>query len=170
MDNRHIVSWVPLSPDDLKQVNEIADIVHTDLPERNEVFAEKLTLYPSGCWKLISNERLMGYGIAHPWMLFDIPPLDAFLHQLPLNADCIYIHDVVVLPEARGQCAAKLYLDIIRKNASTSGIEKIACVSVYGTDALWARFGFQMYSSLLLSSKLQTYGSTAKYMIADVNV
>ncbi len=135
-------NWQPLLESDLDSVNEIADRIHTSLPERSEVFAEKVRLFPSGCRKLISEDKMSGYGISHPWMLYSIPPLDEFLKTLPPKPECLYIHDVVVLPEARGSGAAAHYVEYIKHLAAELGIPSLALVSVYGTDALWSRFGF----------------------------
>ena len=70
-----MADWYPLLVADLPCVNRIADIVHTTLPERPEVFEEKVRLFPTGCQKLVSGKNIVGYGISHPWILYAIPPL-----------------------------------------------------------------------------------------------
>lgn len=164
-----ILDWQPLLSEDLDMVNAIADRVHKTLPERPEVFAEKVRLFPEGCRKLFFQNKMVGYGISHPWTLYSIPPLDEFLVSLPQNAQCIYIHDVVVLPEARGQNAAGRYVDYIKRLATRLAIPSLALVSVYGTDVLWSRFGFHGVQNEELSRKLVSYGATAKYMICGPN-
>jgi N-acetylglutamate synthase-like GNAT family acetyltransferase len=109
--------------------------------------------------------KMVGYGISHPWTLNSIPPLDDFLVMLPHNPECLYIHDVVVMPEARGHGAATNYVDYIKGLAVQIGIDSLALVSVYGTDVLWGRFGFKAVQNAQLSRKLESYGATAKYMI-----
>lgn len=44
-------------------------------------------------------------------------------------------------------------------------IGSLALVSVYGTDVLWSRFGFQVVHNPELNGKLASYGTTAKYMV-----
>jgi hypothetical protein len=163
------VNWVPLLNLDLHSVNQIADHVHTSLPERPDVFAEKLSLFPQGCRKLLLDNRSVGYGISHSWVLNSIPPLDEFLVALPPEPQCLYIHDVVVLPEARGHNASGLYVEYIKALAKVMHIQALALVSVYGTDVLWSRFGFQTILNPSLTKKLLTYGATAKYMICNLN-
>ena len=158
-------SWHPVLSFDIDTINRIGDLVHADLPERREVFAEKTALFPGGCRKLVDGARIVGYGIAHPWILFSIPPLDTFLGSLPQNPQCLYIHDVVVLPEARGGRAAARYVDYIKNLAMAMNIGSLALVSVYGTDVLWSRFGFQVVHNPELNGKLASYGTTAKYMV-----
>jgi hypothetical protein len=138
------------------------------LPERPEVLAEKIRLFPEGCRKLVIDGRISGYGIAHPWKLHEIPELNAFLETLPSSPDCLYMHDVAVHPSARGMHASNFFFKAIRAIAISKGIRKLACVSVYGTDELWSRFGFKVSANDGMSGKLKSYGDSAKYMIADV--
>jgi acetyltransferase (GNAT) family protein len=91
---------------DLPEVDRIADAVHTDLPERLEIFLEKFRLFPEGCFALEQDGKLVGYGISHPWTLNEIPPLDSFY---PIQ--CLYLHDVAIIPEARGHRSADNLID-----------------------------------------------------------
>lgn len=159
--------WFPLSSDDLDRVHYIGQTIHHELPERFEVLVEKLKLFPIGCLKLVLAGKIVGYAIAHPWSLSSIPVLDRFLVAIPARADCIHIHDVAILSEARGYRSAEPYVTMIRDIAIGLGIEKLACVSVYGTDVLWSRYGFKAEAGDHISVQLEPYGSSAKYMIAD---
>ena len=158
------VAWLPLLPRHLDRVNEIADSIHTTLPERPEVFEEKCRLFPDGCRVLTRGENVVGYSVSHPWLLGQIPPLDEFLRTLPDNPTCLYLHDIVVLPEARGQNAAEGFVRILVDLAGERGIGHLALVSVYGTDALWSKHGFEVTNRPELNAKLRSYGPTAKYM------
>jgi hypothetical protein len=158
--------WLPLTVADLPIVDYIADTIHTDLPERTEVFAEKIKLFPQGCFKFVCDNQIAGYGISHPWKLFSIPALDSFLVRCPDDPDCLYIHDVAILQKARGHNAAADYVSIIKAVAHRLLIPTLACVSVYGTDVLWSRCGFEEIHSQELLEKLCSYGGSAKYMIA----
>jgi hypothetical protein len=159
--------WKPLQVSDLDCLNKIADQIHATLPERPEVFEEKVRLFPAGCRKLVSATHLVGYGISHPWLLYSIPPLDAFLKALPESPQCLYIHDVVVLPVARGHNAAGQYVRYVKELAGDLNISSLALVSVYGTDVLWRRFGFHIVRTPDLDLRLASYGSSAKYMICE---
>lgn len=150
---------------DLQVVNAIGDAIHIELPERPEVFEEKFRLFPAGCRKLVSHNQIVGYGISHPWLLNSIPPLDAFLERLPEKPECLFIHDVAILPTARGHNAAALYVAEMCTVAKATNLQSLALVSVYGTTPLWARFGFHVVDDPALTSKLMSYGKTAKYMV-----
>jgi len=92
------IKWVRLLESDISEVDRIASHIHPTLPERPDVFAEKVRLFSEGCFKLLFEGRMAGYAISHPWKLYSVPPLDTFLQILPNDADCIYVHDVAVLP------------------------------------------------------------------------
>jgi ribosomal protein S18 acetylase RimI-like enzyme len=158
--------WRQALPSDLPAIAAIAAKIHPDLPERSEVFAEKQRLYPDGCRVLVAGDAVGGYGIAHPWKLHRIPPLDDFLRELPGDADCLYVHDVVVLPDFRGKRVAGSYIADVAALARAADINSLALVSVYGTQSLWERFGFRAVATdAALRGKLASYGENAIYMV-----
>jgi hypothetical protein len=159
-----MMTWRLASKGDLPRINEIADTTHIDLPERPEVFEEKFNLFPKGCYIFETDGSTFGYGFSHPWMLGAIPPLDAYLEKLPASPECLYVHDVAILPEARGHGAAGSYILKMVDVATKCGIPSLALVSVYNTDRLWSRYGFKIVDEPSLTSKLVSYGETAKYM------
>jgi len=158
-----------MTESDLESVDSIGKIVHTQLPERPEVFQEKFKLFPAGCRTLRWTERIVGYGIAHPWLLNSIPPLDSFLDALPESPKCLFIHDIVVLPEARGHDATASFVTEMRSVAGQASLRSLALVSVYGTALLWARLGFHVVDDVDLVPKLTSYGSSARYMVSHTN-
>jgi GNAT superfamily N-acetyltransferase len=157
--------WRRAHTEDIDAISAIAAQIHPDLPERPEVLAEKMRLYPDGCCVLTAGDKIAGYGLAHPWTLHHIPPLDGFLERLPAAAECIYVHDVAVLPDSRGG-VARAYVAGIEELARLSGIAMLALVSVYGTRSLWERLGFQPVTpDAALRAKLASYGASATYML-----
>ncbi|HLP03696.1 MAG TPA: GNAT family N-acetyltransferase [Opitutaceae bacterium] len=161
-------AWLPLLVTDAPAVRALADIAHPGLPERIEVFAERIRLFPSGCLKLVHVGALAAYGIAHPWQLDAPPPIDALLGALPENASCLHLHDVVVAPELRGAGASAAYIDAMVAVARAHRLSALALVSVYGTNRHWSRFGFVERSSSALAAKLASYGATARYLVREL--
>ena len=97
-----------------------------------------------------------------------IPPLDGLLEQLPGDADCLYLHDVAVLPDFRGGIARD-YVIAIEQLARASGIATLALVSIYATRPLWQRLGFRpVIADAELRAKLASYGDSATYMLRDL--
>ncbi|WP_456618220.1 MULTISPECIES: GNAT family N-acetyltransferase [unclassified Bradyrhizobium] len=160
--------WRPARASDLPAISAIAARIHPDLPERADVLAEKMRLYPDGCLVLAAGNEIAGYGLSHPWNQHRIPPLDGFLERLPDDADCLYVHDVVVLPDSRGG-VARAYVTAIEQLARSRGIATLALVSVYATRPLWERFGFRpVTADAGLRAKLESYGASATYMLRDL--
>ncbi|WP_234679061.1 GNAT family N-acetyltransferase [Bradyrhizobium monzae] len=160
--------WRRAHAEDIEAISAIAAQIHPDLPERPEVLSEKMRLYPDGCRVLAAGDEIAGYGLAHPWMQQRIPPLDRFLDRLPDAADCLYVHDVAVLPDFRGG-TTRAYVAEIEELARSSGIATLALVSVYGTRPLWERLGFQgIAPDAALRDKLLSYGASATYMLREL--
>ena len=163
-----VLQLEPVFSTDMSRLNAIARQIHVALPERPEVFAEKCRLYPAGCRKFIWQGDMVGYGIAHLWQRYAIPPLDGFLNSLPANPDCLYMHDVVLTPEARGKGGVQHYVAYIKHLAKMQGVSSLALVAVYGTTVMWARCGFADATDDDVKDKLASYGEGARYMVCDV--
>lgn len=156
--------WQPLETIDIPSVLTIAAQAHPGLFERPEIFQEKLALFPHGCKKLLINNKLAGYGFAHPWRLYSIPQLDTFLEKIPTHPDCLYIHDVAILPHARGNNAASLLVTQFKTLAAQFGFSALSLVSVYMTTGFWQRFGFEIITVEAIEEQLKSYGNDASFM------
>ncbi|MGY4154729.1 GNAT superfamily N-acetyltransferase [Bradyrhizobium sp. USDA 4461] len=160
--------WRPARACDLAAISAIAARIHPDLFERPEAFAEKIRLCPDGARVLAAEEAIVGYGLAYPWKQHQFPPLDGFLERLPDDADCLYVHDIAVLPDARGGMA-RAYVATIEKLARSSGIAALALVSIYAARPLWERLGFRpVTTNAELSAKIASYGKGATYMLRNL--
>jgi GNAT superfamily N-acetyltransferase len=158
-------AWRQAAATDLLDIQSIADQIHPDLHEKPEIFAERLQLFPEGFFVLGRNEQVVGYGLSHPWFLNSIPPLNQLLGSIPQAPGCLLIHDVAVLPRARGHGAAGVLTELMAKLARTRGIPRLALISVYNTWSLWTRLGFEESPDSALKDKLKSYGQTARYMV-----
>lgn len=156
--------WRPLTGADLGDVGRIAAAAHAGLDERPAVFAEKLRLYPEGCLALDRHGRVLGYAFSHPWTLGDAPALDAFLGALPASPDCLYLHDIALLAEARGRGAAAAAIERLTAVAVAAPLAAMALVAVHGTERFWGRAGFAAAGHPRLAAKLAAYGEGARYM------
>ncbi len=160
-------SWWRLATlDDLDAIMEIQERVHSFLPERREIFADKMRLSPEGCLMLMRSETAAGYGVAHPWTLGNIPSLDTLLGDLPERTDCLYVHDVALMQASRGQGAGAEFIRRMSILAQRLHLPALALVSVYGTYPFWETCGFVVQPSEPLADRLSGYGNTARYMVA----
>lgn len=156
--------WRPLRAADMARVQAISELVHPTLPERLEVLEEKRRLSPGTCLGY-GGEEIQGYGIAHPWLFGRIPVLDGFLVGLPSDPDCLFVHDVALMPHARGRGAAARYIRLLGGFAHASGLHGLACVAVYGAEQMWSQLGFEAAGFESIQSELRRYGD-AVYMVA----
>lgn len=157
-----------MTPQDLPQVQALADRIHVDHPEDYNVLAERQRLYPQGCSVLAVDERLIGYTLTHPWRFGEPPPLNTCLHAIPANADTYYIHDMALLPEARGKGYAMSGGERVVRHAREAGFAQVSLVAVNRSQAFWERLGFRVTTVPGLEAKLLSYGSDAVFMTRDL--
>ncbi|MFS2111583.1 GNAT family N-acetyltransferase [Sphingomonas sp. Sphisp140] len=150
-----------MTPGDLDGVVAVARIAFPDHPEGRACFAERLTLAPGSCFVLEGAQGIAGYLIAYPWPLEAIPPLDTLLGGLPDKRDSWYLHDLALLPEARGGGNARAGLALLFTKLDAP----IALVSVNESAAFWQAQGFEPQDSPALKAKLSSYGPDARYMV-----
>ncbi|MGE0719955.1 MAG: GNAT family N-acetyltransferase [Alphaproteobacteria bacterium] len=158
--------------DDLVVVERIATIVHPAFPESGDVPRERLALFPQGCFiaAIGGREGSVGYAVAHPGMLGRPPALDTLLGVLAARADCLYLHDVALLPVARGRGLGAVLVDRLRGLARREGLDRLALVAVNRSTPFWHRMGFAPWpgTDASLSGNLASYGADAAYLVAPV--
>jgi ribosomal protein S18 acetylase RimI-like enzyme len=155
-----------MSAADLAAVRSIADMVHTAHPERPAVFAERLHFYPAGCFVLAGAGGVEGYALSHPW---DGPPpaLDTLLKALPAMPSTFYIHDIALLPAARGRHAATDIMERLAAHARREGLPSLSLIAVGGTAVVWARLGFCPDPDMD-AAKIASYGADAVQMVLPI--
>jgi ribosomal protein S18 acetylase RimI-like enzyme len=157
--------WRPMRPDDLAAVEAIADRVHEAYPEDPAVFAERLRLWPEGCWIYERGDAPMAYVLSHPGSAFAPPPLNSLLGALPDRPTTYYIHDLALLPETRGQGAGSAVVAHLLDSARHAGCPELSLVAVNGSTGFWARHGFAPVDVPALAEKLKSYDEDACYMV-----
>lgn len=150
---------------DIASVIQIAARVHLDYPEDDAVFAERQRLYPDGCMVRDDGRRVSAYIISHPWFYLEPPPLNALLGELPRAATTYYIHDLALLPEARGSGAASFVIEKLLGNVHALGISNSSLIAVKDSPRFWRRHGFQFVDNPAVIHKLRSYDEAARYMV-----
>jgi GNAT superfamily N-acetyltransferase len=152
-----------MRPDDIPAVYALSRRVHADYPERAAVLAEKLTLFPAGCFVLEVDGYVRGYAFSHPW--HDTPPrLDTLLGALPAAPSRYFIHDVTLHAGARGHGQAAALVPVLAGIAHDCGVPHTMLVAVNGADAFWTRFGFRAVDDARQSDVRAKYGPRAVLM------
>jgi GNAT superfamily N-acetyltransferase len=160
-------SWRTMQPSDRDAVTAIAEKVHPGFPERTEVLMEKQALCPWACHVLVGDTSL-GYVLSHPWRSGSVPKLDAFLEAIPSEADVLYIHDLALLPDARGMGAAREIIAQLKVQATEQGFTRMALCAVNGSVPFWTGQGFEVVPDPNLAKSLASYGEDARYMIRSL--
>jgi GNAT superfamily N-acetyltransferase len=157
-----------MQPADLDAVVGIAAQVHPGFPEQQAVFADKLRLHPAGALMLESEAGPVGYCFAHPWHAMQAPALDTLLGAIPAGADAFYLHDLALLPQARGTGAGSAAVAILLAQATLLGLDVVSLVAVNGSIPYWSRHGFVTRNTAALQAKLASYGADARLMVRTV--
>jgi ribosomal protein S18 acetylase RimI-like enzyme len=160
--------WRAMTATDIPEIMVVAGLVHPGYPEDEPVFAERLALYPAGCFCLADNTGMAGYVLSHPWWPLDVPPLNSLLDTIPAAVETYYIHDLALLPQVRGTGAAPSVVTHLAGHARRSGFATLALVAVNDSVAFWERQGFRVTHDAALDRKLASYDDAARYMTRDV--
>lgn len=161
--------WRPMTASDLPAVLAVAAIVHPGYPEDEVVFAERLRLFPEGCLVLPEADGLGGYVVGHPWNRAVPPALNSPLCGLPEEPDCFYIHDLALLPAARGGGAGTIIVAILVEMAARAGLPCLSLVAIDGSSGFWQRQGFRVLHDPALAAKLASYDDAARYMERELD-
>lgn len=127
---------------DLGAVAAISAAVHDRYGEPEAVYAERLALWPSGCFVWEQDGQIAGLLVAHPWYRDSAPALGAMLGVIPENADSFYLHDIALLPQTRGKGAGGDAVTLVVDAARAAGFDAVTLIAVNGADSYWAAQGF----------------------------
>ncbi len=159
-----MTAWRAMRQSDLAAVLAVADVVHPGYPEDAAVFAERLALHGAGCLVLTDAAgRVAGYTLTHPWRYGVPPKLNTLLRAIPADADTYYLHDIALLPAARGAGAATALLDILSAHARELGLTRTSLVAVNASRPIWERRGFAVADDA--HPDLSSYGGEAWFMV-----
>src|SRR5690349_9617175 len=157
--------WRALTTLDLPEVEAIADKVHPAFPEDVAIFAERQRLYPDGARLLELDGVPGGYILSHPWRFPTLPALATLLGAIPEDADTYYLHDLALLPRARGTGAAAMIVGDILRHARQNGFATVSLVAVNGSLPFWYKHGFRTLAVPELADKLASYEGAARFMV-----
>jgi GNAT superfamily N-acetyltransferase len=161
------LQWRPMIVADLPGVHDLSVGIHPNFPERPEVFAEKLRLFPRGCFVLdaAAGEQPRGYCFSHPWLFGAPPALDTLLQALPEAAAAYFIHDLVVDASLRRRNLASAIVPRLIDIARDIRADRMMLVAVSGSEPFWIRTGFNRTPDWALQDATRAkYGAGAVQM------
>jgi GNAT superfamily N-acetyltransferase len=136
--------WRPMRAEDLPAIKQISDEVHRTYSEDEATYAERLKLYPAGCFTLEQGGTVIGYVASHPWHRGQSPALNELLGAIPTDGAEYYLHDIALLPAARGLGLGEAALKRVVDHAREHGFQTITLVAVNGAETYWSSRGFNL--------------------------
>jgi GNAT superfamily N-acetyltransferase len=137
-----------LKSEDLKRVHEIQQAVYPAIfHEQVDVFKERLRIFSEGCLGAWDKEQLIGYVFSHPWILNQEVALHKTALNLPIQANCLYLHDMAIDPHYRGLGIGSQLWNSIQLKAKAMNLYSVALVAVLGAETFWERCGFVTVNS-----------------------
>jgi GNAT superfamily N-acetyltransferase len=161
--------WRPMAPAELPAVEAIAAKVHPAYPEEGAIFAERLHLYPRGCFVLDNKHAILGYVVSHPWKATEPPHLNTLVGTIPVPPGTYYLHDIALLPGVRGLGYGDEIVQWLVREAKLVGLTTMSLVAVNGTVPFWTRHGFAELRNAALEKVLPSYGAGAAFMVRDLS-
>lgn len=163
------MAWEQARLNDLAAIFKIAAKVHPDYPEEWSVFFDRLSVFQKGCFIYRDGGQALAYLISHPWQLYSPPALNRMIGRLPRPSDTYYIHDLALLPEARGQGITRPLVETLVKTAQQHGLNNLSLTAVNGSTSFWNQYGFRSVNcNEPLQRKLESYGEDVCYMVREL--
>ena len=138
-----------------------------ELVESAAVMSERISAFSQTCWGYFIEQQMAGYLLAYPSVLGSITPLAATFPQYQ-NTNCLYLHDMAISSDFRGQSLAPKLLAHASTEAEKMELKALALVAVQGAEGYWAKQGFVKVTAITAEQQaiLDTYlPEIACYMI-----
>lgn len=152
---------------DLPAVVKLQDRCYAaELFEPADVVINRFKNCAETCWVAVYQDKLWGYLFCYPSLLGKVGALAEDFIPIP-NADCLYLHDMAVSSDARGQGVARCLLDCAEHYAMQQQFSALALVAVQNSASYWQQQGFFALSSITPEQQLllASYtGQQAQYL------
>ena len=149
------------------QIEQIQEVAYRDgLAEDIDILKIKAEVSPETCFVCLDDEQVLGYVLAHPWES-DHPPCinqDISDREEVVSAEdasTLYIHDLAISPQARGEGVAQALIENLLEQAQSLDINKVSLVAVQGMSGFWSKYGFKS----IKSNSTKSYGDDAQFMV-----
>jgi len=156
--------WRPMAADDIDGVVVVAAHAFPNHFEARSCFEERLGLFPLGCFVLASGSDVSAYLIAYPQVIGVVPRLNSLVGALPSSREAVYLHDLALLSNVRGQGHAERGFNRSLENLIPMGAKIVHLVAVNGSAPFWAKLGFER----TINGHINSYGDDAVYMVRRV--
>jgi GNAT superfamily N-acetyltransferase len=133
-------------------------------PESLGVMQSKWRASPTSCLVFEQQGRVLAYALVHPWQRGDAPSLETDISG-QINANCWYLHDMAITPNAQGMGIGKQLFIYMVNQAKALAVNGIGLVAVQGAQTYWQPQGFKPdITSAKLTQSLNSYPDGACYL------
>ena len=127
---------------DLPAVIKLQDRCYAaELFEPADVLINRFKNCAESCWVALYQDKLWGYLFTYPSMAGKVGALAEDFQPLT-GADCLYLHDMAVSSDARGQGVARGLLEHAQQYATAHQLKMLALVAVQNSTSYWQQQGF----------------------------
>lgn len=153
---------------DLPAVVKLQDRCYSaELFEPADLVKRRYLAFPQSCWVAIYQDKLWGYLFCYPSLIGKVNPLAEDFTEVT-QADCLYLHDMAVSSDARGQGVAQQLLAAAEQQAQQLSLSALTLVAVQNSASYWQQRGFNPVLSLSPEAitNLASYsGQQAQYLV-----
>ncbi len=127
---------------DLPAVVKLQDRCYAaELFEPADVVINRFKNCAQTCWVAVYQDKLWGYLFCYPSLLGKVGALaEDFMPAS--NGDCLYLHDMAVSSDARGQGVATALLACAQQYAQQQKLRALTLVAVQNSASYWQQQGF----------------------------
>ncbi len=124
----------------------------------------KWNLSPESCYVIQCNNQVVGYCLAHPWVIDQPPSLEQQVTAVTAP-NTLYLHDIALSAKARGIKAGENTFNLLKQKAKELNFDSLSLVAVEGADTYWQCLGFK---SRIIEKSLDNYPAGACYMVLEL--
>ena len=129
--------WREMLIEDIPYVYKIAMDIWTIHKESRIVYENKFCSFPEGCY-VYDDNGIKGYIISHPYNISSPPKINTLI--TPVEINCLFIHDIVIVTEYRGRGIGN---EIIHKILDNNPIVSLVACDDKAKE-FWIGYGFEV--------------------------
>lgn len=155
---------------DIPEILRIQAQCYTEIePETAPAYLNKLEQAPDCAFVMAGagNGQVLAYLFALPIQIEAPPALDAHDFVCPANADCLYLHDLAIAPDARGLGLSRPLMQAFFAAAQARRLPWASLIAIQDSQAFWQAYGFassELSRRADMQNKLRSYGA-ASYLL-----
>lgn len=153
-------------PSDLAEILALQKLCYHEIePESAQSMLSKILISPQTCVTVRFYHQLQAYLLSLPAQLQHPPSLNEETTHLPTHANCLYLHDLAIHPQAQGTGLGQKLVRKFFQIAKEQKFKAACLIAIQNSVPFWQKQGFIIkIPSHALQEKLKTYGENATYM------